>query len=239
MHIESIHKTSDERYVAKHTMWPVHAMPNQKPITVGIEKPIGVPTFAFKSILDADLQRRGAQRIGKTWSPEAEIKLYRRLAKVGKPSRFECDNPILWVLRVRRAIWAATLAHAALRRPIAGDVVAEIPKGLAKASNSSRAMAAWACRYWRRFKGFDQVCSELYNEGSNRFDPLQEYETGHWLLWRSEVSGNNRASTFHNLRKAGLFDYWVAPVQRGPVDKEHIRPLFQGGWWPSHTSKSD
>lgn len=229
MQFPRYHETPANGLVAEIPVWPMPAMSDKEAIVVGVEKPAGVPDVAFTAILDADVQRRRAQRIGRPW-PETSYKaVLRRLAQIREPLPEYDADPLLWMLRVWRDVEQATLPFSPVQR--AGQHSARHPgiPEIVAGGTRHRAMAARACTYGDRWSVIYPICRQLYDEVRGRcvFEtlPRSDYQTGHRILWYATASGRDRAEAWSLAFHASLFPDWRQKIPSRPLSKERFAEL--------------
>lgn len=211
-------RSGSERAAGSVPMWAVHCLPGGQEIEVDIAELVGVPGFAKRAILDADVQRRRAFTSKR--SGEIGTALLRRLAQATPPGRHPNTDPLLWLLRVRWFVRSAALSLPDLQ------LVAQPPDVW---SFSYRSMAPWACRVSRVQPRNRELCLRLLNEG-RWGESVSDYETCHWFLWAAASHGCTREEAWDLARCASFFGPREANVSNGCVDTPNVSDPLQAGW---------
>lgn len=226
MYLKGIGEKQENPNVAELPVWPVPGMPREKAIIVDVEKPIGVSNSAFQIILDADIQRRQLARLGQRYTEGNQQALFRRLADLGAPSRFDNSDPLLWCVRVWRAIRKATLPFHSLQRDSqhAGDDPND-PR-LTTGSTTYKLLAVRAATRWDGYEGFDKICHSVFDGApGERVRSLghSDYQAGHRFLWHTVYRAIHRQAAYTLARNSGFFPDWGAKVSTRYMDKAAVR----------------
>lgn len=180
------------------------ALPGQGHRPVDFTVPSGITDKSLSALLNTHLPELGRVPrgdFGRKTIAKAEkscAELLRKMARETPYVRYRNTDPLLWLLRSRRAIRTASLALHNLEpsSPIPGPF--GIPEGDAQTSVSYSALASWACGCWKRYAWVNRLCDALSPGHSDTWnaDPGTLSESRYWLFWASRASGFSPEETW-------------------------------------------
>lgn len=223
MSVQTIPKTRQAADMALLPLREVSALQSTKTISVGIQKPYGIPHVAFKLILnahnrtlrDAEMGIPPARRMGET--------LVKRLASLRAPGRHASEDPLFWLLGVRRHLRQAALSHARLRSDQLLDDTYPTAQWATLNQVSVSALAAWAHRCWDCDTRLNSILLGLLNEGDCSTEyVIPNYATGNRCLWYLQARGIVREEAWDLLRSAGILPDWRTKVSTRPFHEKTL-----------------
>lgn len=214
----------------------VHILPATGNWRLDLPKPIGIPDRAYRVILNHDICRNPFIRRPE----EAREKLLTSITAIGDPTWQHFTDPLLWVLRTRWTIRAASLSLAALQSGEELSRTAALPPWPATTQTTAfRTLAAWAGRC-RPTQWEDNPLRGLILRQIEACDidwlPVSLVqasvpEARHRVLWAAIARGATREEAWNYLGRTKLLgDRWV-PLSARPVDEKNLHPGIFESWW--------
>lgn len=239
MHPQTIQAKQNRPTLVRVPLFEMLAVQGSKTISLGVEKPPRIPDVAFKLILDAHNRSIRDGQLGIPPARRLGTSLLRRLASLRAPTWEQDNDPVLWVLRVRRNLREAALSHARLQSGVYPPQTDPTQEWSAFKSVRIATMAAWAYRCWDRDERLDSILRQLFNEGiCHQEYTVPDYATGHRCLWFIQARGASRCDGWAILADAGILPTWRTQVPPRRLLSEALQSRGETGWRAAYAAAS-